>query len=76
MSLSNHKLTAEEIHLQVLNLQFFFFTITECLHHAGFLTHLPSSHIFLKTQIKSQLVVSVSGKAQVSYKKLTERGFQ
>lgn len=34
-----------------------FFTVTECLHHADFLTHLLSSHIFLKTQIKSQLIV-------------------
>lgn len=73
MSLSNHKLTAEEIHLQILNLQFF--TITECLHHADFLTQLLSSHIFLKNQMKSQLVVSVSGKAQGRYREPTERSY-
>lgn len=55
MSLSNHKLTAEAICLQILNVTFF--TITEYLHHSDSLTHLPHSHIFLKNQIKSQLVI-------------------
>lgn len=55
MSLSNHKLTAEQIHLQMLNLKFF--TIIERLHHPDFSTHLLNSHIFLKTQMKSQLVI-------------------
>lgn len=43
MSLSNHKLTAEEIHLQILNLTFF--TITEYLHHSDSLTYLLNSHV-------------------------------
>lgn len=63
MSLSNHKLTAEVIHLQILNLHFLI--ITEYLHYWDFLTHLLNSHIFPKNQIKSQLVTSPSGKAHV-----------
>lgn len=55
MSLSNHKLTAEQIHLQMLNLKFF--TITERLHHPDFSIHLLNAHIFLKNQMKSQLAI-------------------
>lgn len=49
MSLSSHKLTAEEMYLQILNLQFFI--ITECLHHTDLLTHLLTPRV-LKNQIK------------------------
>lgn len=70
MSLSNHKLTAEEIHLHILNLQFF--TSTEYLHLPDFLTGLLRSHIFLKNQ-KTSAVVSLSGKVHVKHKEMTER---
>lgn len=71
MSLSNHKLTAEETHLQISNSQVF--TITEYFPHPDFLTHLLSSHIFLKSQIKPQLVVSIYGKAHDRYEELREK---
>lgn len=71
MSLSSHKLTAEEIYLQILNLQFFI--ITECLHHTDLLNHLLTPCVFLKNQIKISASSSWRFVPQARYKDPTER---